>query len=174
MFVASAGVDKVCATHNEEVAEIINVASTGVDTVCASDTHLSAQDNGQLFEPSHRKPGWWRSKERSTPDKLGRIATWNVEGVGESYPGKLEQIIRHMITHDIGILCMQETYVPAAPWYISDEGFLMILSGGDSPREYAGVGFIIAPHLRHAVIAFKQTSSRLAVLRSEFTWDALP
>ena len=45
----------------------------------------------------------------------------------------------------------------------------MILSGGDplkdSEREYAGVGFIIAPETRCSVMSYLQHSSRMAVLK---------
>ena len=69
------------------------------------------------------------------PRQAGEIDTLNVEGVGDSYPGKLEQIIRHIKTYDVSILRMQETYVSAAPWYVFDDVFLFILSGGVTLQE---------------------------------------
>ena len=102
---------------------------------------------------------------RCRPHVVNRIGTWNVEGVGEKYPGKIEQIIQHMVLHDVDLMCLQETYVVGAPWHVTEEGYLIILSGGDGAVERAGVGFIVAPRLRHAVVCFKQVSARLASLR---------
>ena len=47
-----------------------------------------------------------------------------------------------------------------------DDGFLIILSGDEgSDRSYAGVGFIVAPWLKHAVASFLQFNGRLASIR---------
>ena len=65
----------------------------------------------------------------------------------------------------IGILCMQETHICKSPYYIEDD-FLVILSGSSgSPREFAGVGFVVAPWVRHSVVGFLQFSNRLACLK---------
>jgi len=77
-----------------------------------------------------------------------------VEGISLGNPAKLEQVKAHMKEANMGLLCIQETHVPGAPYYNSD-GFLIICSGSDAAREYAGVGFIVAPELRSAVLGFK-------------------
>ena len=66
---------------------------------------------------------------------------------------------------NIGLLCMQETHRAGSSYFVQD-GFLVIFSGTDSEeREWAGVGFVVAPWLRHAVCGFIQFSSRLASIR---------
>ena len=116
---------------------------------------------------SARHRGWWHSPFRCRPGGAAcvRIGSWNVEGVGASYPGKIEKLIRHMDSYGIGLLGIQETYVSASPWYYTDEGYLVILSGGAHVRERAGVGFIVAPHLTSMVVGFRQISNRLAILK---------
>ena len=61
---------------------------------------------------------------------------------------------------------MQETRIKQTPYYTTDDGFFVVLSGSSSAnREFAGVGFIIAPWAAHAVYSFKQISSHLAVVK---------
>ena len=51
-------------------------------------------------------------------------------------------------------------------YYTTDEGFLVILSGSsEEKREYAGVGFIVAPWFRSSIIGFCQASRRYACLK---------
>jgi len=64
----------------------------------------------------------------------------------------------------LGLLCIQETRVQGATYFTSG-GYFIICSGGDADREYAGVGFIVAPSLRRAVRGFKQLSERLCSIR---------
>ena len=51
--------------------------------------------------------------------------------------------------------------------YFESNGLLIIYSGceDNQSREYAGVGFIIAPHMRGCVKSFTQLSSRIAILK---------
>lgn len=92
------------------------------------------------------------------------LATWNVEGLSEVKEEILERIMQQ---HNIHILCLQETHRPSCNYWISNAGFLFILSGGEdeNEREYAGVGFIIAPILRQSVLGFCQHSNRMACLK---------
>ena len=64
----------------------------------------------------------------------------------------------------IDILCIQETHKSGSSYEITDDGFLLILSGAPSEEEVetAGVGFLIAPHIRRSVIGFRQETSRMA------------
>ena len=102
--------------------------------------------------------------EHSTPLKKGlRVAPWNVEGLSEI---KLFELMQMMRRREIDIIFLQETRIKQTPHYITDEGFLVILSGAESEgRDYARVGFIVSPRARHAVYGFLQLSSRIACLK---------
>ena len=61
---------------------------------------------------------------------------------------------------------MQETHKVGAESYLTDDGFLVVLSGGIvGEREYGGVGFIIAPVMRRHVIGFSEHTDRIASLK---------
>ena len=77
-----------------------------------------------------------------------------------------------METRGIGVMAIQETHVTGSP-YFTFEKYLVILSGGNGPREWAGVGFVVAPSLRHSVMAFTQHSPRLASLKIRVTGGTL-
>ena len=97
------------------------------------------------------------------PGFCDQIATWNVEGLLTA--SKLEQLKLVMLRRRLGIMCLQETHVSGSPYYVSD-GFLVVLSGGtDGQREYAGVGFLVSPSVRSAVIGFTQHSNRMVSLK---------
>jgi hypothetical protein len=70
----------------------------------------------------------------------------------------------------IGVLVIQETHRPNSDYFVTAEGYFVILSGatGDG-KERAGVGFIIAPDLRRSVVGFSPISDRLAVLKLRVT-----
>ena len=58
------------------------------------------------------------------------------------------------------------TYIVGAEAYATDAGFFLVLSGGVvGQRDYAGVGFLIAPYARAFMIGFMEHSDRLATLR---------
>jgi exonuclease III len=60
---------------------------------------------------------------------------------------------------------MQEVRKPNSDHYVSDEGYTVILSGASNVTvEWAGVGFIVAPSLRHKIDAL-QFSNRIATLK---------
>ena len=64
------------------------------------------------------------------------------------------------------MLCMQELHISGVDFYITEEGASVILSGGPSGmREYAGVGFLVAPIFRSYVISFKEYTDRIASLK---------
>ena len=94
------------------------------------------------------------------------MATWNVEGIRlDAECSKLHQIVTIMRDRGLKLVAMQETHVCAAPWFLYD-GFLVILSGGpEGERERAGVGFVIAPSVKHAVMGFVQHNNRMASAR---------
>ena len=71
-----------------------------------------------------------------------------------------------MTRRRISILCIQETRIIQSPYYTTDNGFLVILSGSSEvARDYAGVGFIVAPWAKHSVSGFLQFSSRLMCMK---------
>ena len=71
-----------------------------------------------------------------------------------------------MQRRDVGILCMQETHKKNSDYYVTAEGFLVVLSGSAGEgREHAGVGFLIAPWFRKCIVGFTQKSARLASLK---------
>lgn len=69
--------------------------------------------------------------------------------------------------HDYGIhiLCLQEVRRILSDYSITDNGFLLITSGGQHAPEYAGVGFLVHPVLRKHVYNFCQYSSRIAGIK---------
>ena len=78
------------------------------------------------------------------------IGSWNLEGLTEI---KLYEICTYMSANSIDILCMQETRKVKSDNYDTDGGFQVYLSGsGDASREWAGVGFIIAPWLGNGLL----------------------
>ena len=92
-----------------------------------------------------------------------KIATWNIEGLTEE---KLVELIRIMEERDIGILCLQETHCAGADYFLRNDGYLVIQSGGpNAMREWAGVGFLVAPAFRRSVLGFNQFSDRIASLK---------
>ena len=95
-----------------------------------------------------------------------KIASWNVQGLSEV---KIQQLIRIMQARGIGLLCMQEVRRPDSDYFVED-GFLIIQSGSSGgEREWAGVGFIVAPWLRRSVTGFLQKSNRLCSIKLKTT-----
>jgi len=82
---------------------------------------------------------------------------------------KIIELQKHMERYDIQVLCIQETHGTGSCAFTTPEGYFVILSGGEplkeGEREYAGVGFIIAPEARRSVLSYLQHSSRIAVLK---------
>ena len=101
--------------------------------------------------------------ETPGPDRRLAIGTWNITGLTEE---KLHCICEYMNIYGIGILCLLETRAPRAD-YFDDNGFRIILSGGDAEDEsnWAGVGFIVAPWCRHLIHGFLQFSDRCACIK---------
>ena len=80
------------------------------------------------------------------------IASWNVEGLSDV---KLWELTSLMRRRRISILCLQETHIAKSPYYTTDDNFLVILSGSSGEkREFAGVGFIIAPCAVQSLVGF--------------------
>ena len=91
------------------------------------------------------------------------ICSWNVEGLSDV---KLIQICIYMRSNSIDICCLQETRKPKSDTYSTDGGFLVYLSGrGDEHREWAGVGFVVAPWAKSLATSFRPCCSRIASLK---------
>ena len=91
------------------------------------------------------------------------VGSWNVEHLT---PLKIIELQIIMLEKGLDVLCLQETYISGADSYLTEEGFLIILSGGpQGAREYAGVGFLVAPAARQHIITFKEHTNRIASLK---------
>ena len=91
------------------------------------------------------------------------VASWNVEGLSDI---KLWELTSMMTRRRISILCIQETRIIQSPYYTTDHGFLVILSGSSEvAKDYAGVGFIVAPWAVQSVVGFLQYTNRVACLK---------
>ena len=92
-----------------------------------------------------------------------KVASWNVEGLTDS---KLMQLEMIMEERGISLLCIQETKRSMSDVWATAGGYFVILSGSNgSGKERAGVGFIIAPSLRTAIVSFRQENDRMAALK---------
>ena len=72
---------------------------------------------------------------------------------------ELEEI---MCDLGIDVLAIQETHRGYSEHFVTDSGYFYLLSGHDQEeREYAGVGFIVAPACRKCIIGFCAASNRM-------------
>ena len=76
---------------------------------------------------------------------------------------KLYEIGMYMRSNNIDVMCMQETRKKLSDNFITFFGYSVHLSGssGDA-REWAGVGFIVAPRVRKFMVGFTLFSNRVA------------
>ena len=109
---------------------------------------------------------------RPASDRLV-AGTWNIEGFADE---KLITLQHYMTNMGVDLLCIQETHKTKSDVFTTDGGFLVILSGSSETEtvETAGVGFLVAPHLRHSVIGFCQKSSRMASLKLRVSGGKVP
>ena len=78
------------------------------------------------------------------------IGSWNVEGLTDI---KLEEISIYMHNNSVDILAIQETRKLKSDSYVTEDGYLVYLSGsGTDDKEWAGVGLIISPEMRKYII----------------------
>ena len=107
-----------------------------------------------------------QSKANSTNLKLPyafnfKIATLNVRSLLKQTMHK--QIIDYMRLHDIHVLCLQETRSKNTTQYVVDKfTFMTVSTTSPNQPEYAGVGFVLSPVARHALIRTTFVNSRLA------------
>ena len=89
-------------------------------------------------------------------------ATSNVKGLTEL---KIIELIIHVKAYHIDILCIQETRTTTSQVH-EEQGHLVILSGSERDgRNWAGVGFIVAPRCRYHIKSWKQVSERICSLK---------
>ena len=94
-----------------------------------------------------------------------KIGTWNIEGYTVSKQIELETIMRRT---GIMIMCVQETWVSKSDVFVTESGFLVVLSGGvgdEEGEERAGVGFIVASAFRQSIVGFQQATARMASMK---------
>ena len=92
-----------------------------------------------------------------------KIGTWNVEGLTDSKIVELQNIMEE---RGLGMMCLQETHRLGADYFLINEGYLVILSGGPSgSREWAGVGFLVTPIFRRSILRLDYFSDRIASLK---------
>ena len=102
----------------------------------------------------------------SSPAQYLSVCSWNVEGLTES---KLYEVCQYMKMHGIHVCCIQEVRKPNSDYYLTDDGFTVILSGSSNiAREWAGVGFIVSPSLKQKV-EFLQFDNRIASIKLRTT-----
>ena len=75
---------------------------------------------------------------------------------------KLDQLLALMRKHNIDILIMSETNITDSHTFYK-EGFQISYSG-ETAHPNAGVGFIIAPHIRPFIMGFAPHTARIAEL----------
>ena len=132
----------------------------GMDTVSQLGCASTAGDEGRsLNSPDVFRGGRLRVASRNLV-----VGTWNVEGLTDA---KIVELQLYMQKLGIGILCLQETHRTESTHEVTDDGFLLILSGAaaDEPSTTAGVGFLVAPVCRRYVVSFCQQSSRMTSLK---------
>ena len=117
----------------------------------------------------HHRPehaSWGRPRRVCKPCSLQRLGTWNIQGLRGDSAVKIDELLLMMSQREMDVLCIQETHLNGAECY-TREGYAVFLSGcrDSAERSYAGVGFIVSPRIRSAVVAFKACDDRIATLR---------
>ena len=117
----------------------------GMDTVSQLGCASTAGDEGRsLNSPDVFRGGRLRVASRNLV-----VGTWNVEGLTDA---KIVELQLYMQKLGIGILCLQETHRTESTHEVTDDAFLLILSGA-------------AAVCRRYVVSFCQQSSRMTSLK---------
>ena len=67
------------------------------------------------------------------------MASWNVEGLTDI---KVIEVKSFMRRHNISVVCIQETHIKRTPYYTTEGGFLVVLSGSvEGEREQRWLPF---------------------------------
>ena len=138
--------EKICAWHRRLPDQLNGtVGPQGpLDNTGANKTHISSEEEGRA---SRRKGG-------ESPH-----GTWKASRTLK-YVVRLQTVMER---RNIGVLRVQETHRRNSDYFCTEEGYLVVLSGGvGEGREWVGVGFIFAPFMRRSLIGFRQLSSRSA------------
>ena len=95
------------------------------------------------------------------------VSSWNVEGLTDI---TLHEMRAYMVLNSVDIVCIQESRKSKSDHFATCDGFAVFLSGrGDEEREFAGVGFVVAPSFRKFVIGCDPYSSRISSLKIRVT-----
>ena len=85
------------------------------------------------------------------------LGSWNLEGLTDI---KVHEVIIYMRANSIDVMCIETRKTS------SDFVYAVFLSGsGGIAKEWAGVGFIVAPHVLGQIVSFKPFSNRIAGIR---------
>ena len=80
-------------------------------------------------------------------------------------PTMHQQIITYMKEHRIQVLCLQETKSRTTTQYLVDNfTFMTASTAGSQQQEHAGVGFVLSPDARSALLRTTCIHSRLATI----------
>ena len=73
------------------------------------------------------------------------FGTWNVEGLTEA---KIIQLQLVMVCLGISVLCLQEIHRTMSEYRVTDEGFLVVLSGASTAKEQEHAGEVLLASVR--------------------------
>jgi len=93
-------------------------------------------------------------------DMRFRIGTWNVRSIRR--PGALEDLIKCMKEYKLELVALQETRWPGSGDHVSN-GYTLLYSGDDTTR--LGVGFLLGPQVKKAVLNFNAVNNRMCMIR---------
>ena len=75
------------------------------------------------------------------------------------------QLTDYMRANNIEVMCLQETKSKHTPQYVvEDYTFLTVSTAPSELHEFAGVGFILSPRARNALVRVEPLGSRIAVI----------
>lgn len=94
------------------------------------------------------------------PDTRLRIGTWNVQSLRK--PGAFDGLITCMKEYRLELVALQETRWPKSGDHAS-QGYTLLYSGDDLGN--LGVGFLLGPQVKKAVLDFKAVDNRMCRLR---------
>ena len=90
-----------------------------------------------------------------------RVGTWKVQTLNT--PGKLINVVNEMKRCKISILGIAETHWTGSGYFKTDDGQMIVYSGGYERR--AGVGVILAKELANNLLAYEAVNKRVVRVR---------
>ena len=117
----------------------------------------------RLYEEHHN-----HSRRHIAPHQIPyaqklQVVTYNVRSLLK--PTMHCQLTQSMKTYQVSVLCLQETKSKQTTQYVVDKyTFMTINTSAPQQQEFAGVGFVLVPAARNALLQVELISSRLASL----------